>query len=253
MSIKSSKKNQFLLAVNDGGVTKEYGVYDKNGKHLGVDFGWYQVENCPVFAIQDGVVIANYYTNDKGWMVGVLHEYDDGTHRYSFYIHLKEAGAKFGTIVKQGDEIGTRGLTGTASTGTHLHIYVGKVTKETINLSQSVRDANWQKFLAMCDFNPMPYFYISKKITYTLSPHDRHLVNKLTYIEDIEDEAEIIKNLKTEVELLNTKLVEQENKFSNNLKALESDLNAEKQSHAETKNALQTLKEKVTNAVNMLK
>lgn len=205
MAITLNNRDRFLLPITDGGVTKKYGVIDSryySGKHLGIDFGWCDTPYDNVYAIQDGQVVAIYTTSDKGKMVVLYHPYEDGTHRYSCYIHLSSNNVvKLFQQVKQGDVVGKRGNTGSESAGVHLHIYVGKVTKDTIDLSEKVRSANWTKFLNMCDFDPLPYFEKSRNKKYNLAPSQVQWWNNMKYIEDtIESEEEKLKKQLTEKE-----------------------------------------------------
>lgn len=151
-----NKNDLFLSPVYDGGVTKSYGVVDKNGKHLGIDFGYVDTMNAPVLAMQNGQIVAVYYDDNLGWCSMIRHDYGK-THRYTCAIHLLNTDtkplAKFGTIVKQGDIIGYRGNTGITSNGIHLHQYVGKETTVNLDMSYNVRKANWQLFLNMCDYD----------------------------------------------------------------------------------------------------
>ena len=67
-----------------------------------------------------------YYT---GNVVIIGHGYD----LKSMYIHMDKINVKKGDIIKQGDVIGTVGMTG-RTLGPHLHgMYIGKILKSTQN------------------------------------------------------------------------------------------------------------------------
>lgn len=160
-------KDKFLLPVTDGGVTNSY----KKATHIGVDFGWVNVANCPVLAIQDGVVVDVFNSPTTGYAIVLQHNYSDGTHRWSGYIHLhKPVTLKIGDKVKQGQQIGIRGNTG-KSNGTHLHIYVSTATNV---------EYTWTRMKDRCTFDPNAHFYLGKDIKY----NKLSIYAKYTYLED---------------------------------------------------------------------
>ena len=152
--IDSKEKMVFQCPCSDGSVSKRY----SKGSHWGVDFGWTETPYTKVVAIQDGKVVDNFYSDSCGYSVVLQHEYSDGTHRYSTYIHLKERSPKqLGYSVKQGDAIGTKGNTG-QSNGVHLHCGVSDCTTSVYN---------WNKMKQLCNFDPEGYFYKDRNIDYT--------------------------------------------------------------------------------------
>ena len=199
-------KNVLLLPVCDGGVTK---VFNANS-HKGIDFGWYNKIYCDILACDDGEVVDVFYSSSCGYSIVLQHNYDDdGTHRWTGYIHLlKMPTLKKGDKVKMGDVIGTRGNSG-QSNGVHLHIYVSGTTTKSYS---------WETMKSLCKTDPMPLFYKSRKYTYTLAQLDKYLVNKLTYMEDIpttniddlektiREQAELIESLKNQLQDINTKV-----------------------------------------------
>lgn len=207
MVVKNQYKDVFLFPMLDGGITKGYGVVDSNGKHLGVDIGWRSNATADVMSIQDGVVVATYWSDELGNVVVICHRYEDGTHRYTGYIHLSKILCDYGDEVSMGDVIGKRGDTGSMSNGPHLHIYVGKVTTMYINLSKNVRSQNWGTFLTMCNFDPLPYFYKSTQYNYNLN---EQLYNSLPILENVivsnKTLDETIKNIKNHLKEIETLL-----------------------------------------------
>ncbi len=84
--------------------------------HFGVDFA--APKGTPVRTIGDGVVTNASYARDKGYWIKISH-----TNRYATaYLHLNNIAPKIkvGTKVRQGDLIGTVGMSGLSS-GPHLH------------------------------------------------------------------------------------------------------------------------------------
>ncbi|MDO4377972.1 MAG: M23 family metallopeptidase [Erysipelotrichia bacterium] len=176
MAISNYDKLIWCLPLRDGGVTKPF-----NSKtHIGVDFGWVDEAYTNIYPIQDGKVVDIFYSNSCGYSVVVQHDYDDGTHRWSAYIHLKNSAlnyVKIGSAVKQAETvIGIRGNTG-ASNGIHLHIYVSDTT---------TKPYNWNLMKSLCTFDIMPYFYLTKKFTYSLAKADGYNLITRPFIEDVE-------------------------------------------------------------------
>lgn len=100
--------------------------YRKGRKHRGQD--WHPAELSPIPAITDGTVVVNQWTDVLGWIL-IHSTYDK---KYVLYAHLaQQSPLKLGTIVKIKDIIGKTGggkyKSGTASTGSHLHLSIGKM------------------------------------------------------------------------------------------------------------------------------
>lgn len=176
MAISSYNKLKWVLPLKDGGVTKPFNA----NTHIGVDFGWVDEMYTEIYSIQDGKVVDIFYSQSCGYSVVVQHDYDDGSHRWSAYIHLKNSASnyvKIGSTVKQAETvIGLRGNTG-ASNGVHLHLYVSDT---------STKVYNWNLMKSLCTFDIMPYFYLTKKLTYSLAKEDGYNLITRPYIEDVE-------------------------------------------------------------------
>ena len=114
-------KNKFIIPVDNAIITGVYGSQRiLNGKpkwpHYGLDFA--QKEGTKIKAMLDGTVTLAetdlYYTG--GTLI-----FDHGHGISTLYMHMQEILVKKGQKVKQGDIIGTVGLTG-RSTGAHLDV-----------------------------------------------------------------------------------------------------------------------------------
>jgi len=75
----------------------------------------------PIYAINDGIVVASTYHSINGNYIIINH--NNGY--YSIYAHLAKLSVREGEIVTIGQKIGTMGSTG-FSTGTHLHFGIYK-------------------------------------------------------------------------------------------------------------------------------
>lgn len=103
----------------------------RNGRpHRGQD--WSPKENSPIKAITDGTVFVNAWTDVLGWIV--IHSTKDGF--WVLYAHLaKQSPLKKGDKVVAGETVvglvggGKNTPSGTASTGAHLHLSIGKANK----------------------------------------------------------------------------------------------------------------------------
>ena len=163
-------KDRWLLPCTDGSPTKQFA----KGSHLGVDFGWTETMYCDILAIEKGKVVDKFYSSSCGYSVVLQHDYPDGTHRWSGYIHLhQQACVYIGDSIYQGQKIGIKGNTGN-SNGIHLHLYVSDCTTATYT---------WDRMKALCTFDPLPHLYRTKAKTYTGVG-----LNARPYIEDLEPE-----------------------------------------------------------------
>ena len=182
--IPNKAKNILLIPLKDGGVTQYFNMpgfpsYNKNkAKHNGIDIGWCEHQYCDILACQDGKVM-QVRNNDSsiGNAIVLQHDYEDGTHRWTAYIHLKDAPTlKPGDQAKQGTKIGVRGgspyVNGKQKYGTHLHLYVSAVTTKTYTWDT-------MKILVV---DPYPLLYRSKAIEYDII--NSTLKNK-PFIEDV--------------------------------------------------------------------
>jgi murein DD-endopeptidase MepM/ murein hydrolase activator NlpD len=103
----------------------------RNGRpHRGQD--WSPAEKSPIPAITDGTVFINEWSDVLGWFL--VHSAKDG--HFVLYAHLAEQSPlKKDAKVKLGDIIGKVGggkntPSGSASTGAHLHLSIGKANKD---------------------------------------------------------------------------------------------------------------------------
>ena len=191
MAIPTKAKNIYLLPVTDGGITQYFNMpgfatYDeKKAKHNGLDIGWTRGESgtgnhayWPIIACQDGTVVATYNNNSSfGNAVVLQHDFEDGTHSWTSYIHLKDKPTvKVGQKIKQAEQIGIRGgspyVNGKAKYGVHLHLYLTKATKAKYT---------WDTMKANV-IDPLPMLYRSKKLKYNILVND---IAKLPYLEDV--------------------------------------------------------------------
>ena len=121
------------------GTLSEYRKKNGMQPHSGVDFA--MPERTPIPALDRGTIVLQQWSNILG-NVSVLRVlgYDPAGDKkkkelfYSGYCHLAEPGLPVGTKVKEGDTIGKVGggpntPSGSASTGSHLHITVSKQIK----------------------------------------------------------------------------------------------------------------------------
>ena len=107
----------------------------RNGRpHRGQD--WSPKENSPINAITDVTVFVNTWTDVLGWIV--VHSTKDGF--WVLYAHLaKQSTLTKGDKVKAGETViglvggGKNTPSGSASTGAHLHLSIGKANKTFSN------------------------------------------------------------------------------------------------------------------------
>lgn len=108
--------------------------YRQGRPHRGQD--WSPKEFSPIKAITDGTVFVNTWTDVLGWIV--IHSAKDGY--WVLYAHLAEE-----SPLKKGDKVvggktvlgkvggGAKSRSGSASTGAHLHLSIGKANKDWSN------------------------------------------------------------------------------------------------------------------------
>jgi murein DD-endopeptidase MepM/ murein hydrolase activator NlpD len=101
----------------------------KNGmqSHSGVDFA--MPEGTPIPALTNGTIVLQQWSDVLGNVSVLRIMGKDKELYYIGYCHLKAAGPKVGTKVKEGDTVGLVGNTGSASSGPHLHLTVSKEVK----------------------------------------------------------------------------------------------------------------------------
>ena len=113
--------------------------YRNGRKHRGQD--WHPAELSPIKAITRGKVIANDWTDVLGWIV--IHSTMDGL--FVLYAHLAEQSShKVGDVVAMGDVIGRTGggkhISGSASTGSHLHLSIASSKQVHLCLYEKLVD-----------------------------------------------------------------------------------------------------------------
>ena len=107
----------------------------RNGRpHRGQD--WSPKELSPIKAITDGTIFLNEWSDVLGWFV--VHSAKDG--HWVLYAHLaKQSELKKNDKVIGGETVlglvggGKNSKSGTASTGAHLHLSIGKANKSWSN------------------------------------------------------------------------------------------------------------------------
>ena len=114
-------KEKFIPPLQNSIITGVYGSQRiLNGKprrpHYGLDFA--SPEGTPIKAMLDGVVTL---AEDDLYFTGGTIIFDHGHGISTLYMHLKNVDVKIGDKIKQGDVIGSVGMTG-RSTGPHLDI-----------------------------------------------------------------------------------------------------------------------------------
>tara|TARA_A100001011_G_scaffold381525_1_gene450194 strand:- start:2591 stop:3391 length:801 start_codon:yes stop_codon:yes gene_type:complete len=114
-------KEKFTPPLQNSIITGVYGSQRiLNGKprrpHYGLDFA--SPEGTPIKAMLDGVVTLS---EDDLYFTGGTIIFDHGHGISTLYMHLKNVDVKMGDKIKQGDIIGSVGMTG-RSTGPHLDI-----------------------------------------------------------------------------------------------------------------------------------
>lgn len=112
-------------------VTSDFGyrqVAKGSTKHRGLDFRVVEGKT-PILATADGVVEYAGTSGGYGKMVKIKHDFGaNAPEVYTLYAHLDKINVQSGKPVKQGQQIGVGGNTGTSS-GAHLHYEVRVITK----------------------------------------------------------------------------------------------------------------------------
>lgn len=110
------------MPAGRGNVTSEFGPRSLDGFHWGID--WAAPGFPPILAAASGTVIRNTYNpGGYGWYVIIAHNIND-QRVDTLYAHFhSQSPIEAGTVVAQGEVIGTQGSTG-FSTGPHLHFEV---------------------------------------------------------------------------------------------------------------------------------
>lgn len=101
------------------GITKHF-----SATHRGIDLGWADIPNPPIYAAGSGKVISARIELSTGAKYVVIRHADEGGKvMLTRYWHLDSFCVKAGQLVQIGQEIGRMGRTGKAN-GVHLHFEV---------------------------------------------------------------------------------------------------------------------------------
>jgi murein DD-endopeptidase MepM/ murein hydrolase activator NlpD len=109
------------------GTLSEFRRKNNMQAHSGVDFA--MPEGTPIPALANGTIVLQQFSQVLG-NVSVLRVMGaDKVLYYVGYCHLKAEGLEVGQRVKEGDTIGFIGNTGSASSGSHLHLTISREVK----------------------------------------------------------------------------------------------------------------------------
>ena len=116
------------LPLKKLGITGTWEEHINRGSR-GQDFGWFDYQGEPVYAMNDGTVMEINKNSSAGNYIWIKHEFANYD-IWSRYLHIKDGGVKvkIGQKVTRGQEIANMGNTGN-STGTHLHFETWVVPK----------------------------------------------------------------------------------------------------------------------------
>lgn len=116
------------LPLKKLGITSTWEEHTSRGSR-GQDFGWFDYQGEPIFAMNDGTVMEINKNSSAGNYIWIKHEFANYD-IWSRYLHIKDGSIKVktGQKVTRGQEIANMGNTGN-STGTHLHFETWVVPK----------------------------------------------------------------------------------------------------------------------------
>ena len=116
------------LPLKKLGITSTWEEHISRGTR-GQDFGWFDYQGEPIYAMNDGTVMDIGKNSSAGNYIWIKHEFANYD-IWSRYLHIKDGGVnvKIGQKVTRGQEIAIMGNTG-YSTGTHLHFETWVVPK----------------------------------------------------------------------------------------------------------------------------
>ena len=116
------------LPLKKLGITSTWEEHTSRGSR-GQDFGWFDYQGEPIFAMNDGTVMEINKNSSAGNYIWIKHEFTNYD-IWSRYLHIKDGSIKVktGQKVTRGQEIANMGNTGN-STGTHLHFETWVVPK----------------------------------------------------------------------------------------------------------------------------
>ena len=116
------------LPLKKLGITGTWEEHINRGSR-GQDFGWFDYQGEPIYAMNDGTVMEINKNSSAGNYIWIKHEFTNYD-IWSRYLHIKDGSIKVktGQKVTRGQEIANMGNTGN-STGTHLHLETWVVPK----------------------------------------------------------------------------------------------------------------------------
>jgi len=125
---------QFSRISSRYNLKRKIAYYGRVRPHLGTDFA--APRGTPIRATASGTVTKASYTRSNGNYIKIKH---NGTYSTQ-YLHMDKRGVKVGEFVKQGDYIGTVGMTGNTS-GPHVCYRFWKNGKQVDPLKQKLPEA----------------------------------------------------------------------------------------------------------------
>lgn len=125
---------QFSRISSRYNLKRKIAYYGRIRPHLGTDFA--APRGTPIRATASGTVTKASYTRSNGNYIKIKH---NGTYSTQ-YLHMDKRGVKVGQFVKQGDYIGTVGMTGNTS-GPHVCYRFWKNGKQVDPLKQKLPEA----------------------------------------------------------------------------------------------------------------
>lgn len=125
---------QFSRISSRYNLKRKIAYYGRIRPHFGTDFA--APRGTPIRATASGTVVKSGYTRGNGNYVKIKH---NGTYSTQ-YLHMDKRGVKVGQFVKQGDYIGTVGMTGNTS-GPHVCYRFWKNGKQVDPLRQKLPEA----------------------------------------------------------------------------------------------------------------
>lgn len=116
------------LPLKKLGITGTWEEHINRGSR-GQDFGWFDYQGEPIYAMNDGTVMEINKNSSAGNYIWIKHEFTNYD-IWSRYLHIKDGSikVKVNQKVTRGQEIANMGNTGN-STGTHLHFETWVVPK----------------------------------------------------------------------------------------------------------------------------
>ncbi|MDA8937578.1 peptidoglycan DD-metalloendopeptidase family protein [Flavobacteriaceae bacterium] len=125
---------QFSRISSRYNLKRKIAYYGRIRPHFGTDFA--APRGTPIRATASGTVVKSSYTRGNGNYVKIKHNSTYSTQ----YLHMDKRGVKVGQFVKQGDYIGTVGMTGNTS-GPHVCYRFWKNGKQVDPLRQKLPEA----------------------------------------------------------------------------------------------------------------